>query len=335
MKKNVLVSAAVLALGVGSMFLTGFDSAATVDDVIANYTEASSNVDGLSAAADIDMKMTLGIAYEDAGASMNLDMSFDGTMDIKCIKDPLTVGVAADFNVSAMGEEMKMNLQTYMVPGDDGAWDAFTYVDDGTGGVWEYEAVPADQMEELQKLMDEAQLDPGKLPIEYTMSDEPTDVNGSACYHLATSITYDVLKPIMEEAMAAASTEDQDETTMAIAESMLSGMVFNMEMDVDAESYLPLKATMNMDGSDFSEFSQMMGFAFATTDEDGNDVIPEVTLEIPTMVMDFTYDYSAPSEILVPAEALEAKENPGTSQDLDDIEAIAEDTLAELEADAE
>lgn len=331
MKKNVLVSAAVLALGAGSMLLTGFDSAATVDDVIANYTEASKNLEACNASADMDMQIDVGVASDTMGADITMNMKMAGNLDISYLLDPLSVSVSGSFQVNAAGEEMNADMQVYLVPGDNGAWDSFTYVDDGTGGSWQYSEVPAEQMEEIQKLMEESQLNPDSFPVEYTLSEEPTEVNGSACYHLAASITYDVLQSVMEEAMATAASEELDEETMAIVESMLSGMVFNMDMDVDAESYLPLQASINMDGSDFSAFAQLMGTAFATTDSDGNVVIPDVTLEIPTMIMNFTYDYSTPAEITVPAEALESKENPGNIQDIAD----ALDTLDELESDAE
>ena len=327
MKKNVLVSAAVLALGAGSMLLTGFDSAATVDEVVEKYTAASNDVNGLSADADVNMKMNLGIASD--GANITLDMEFVGDMTVSYIKDPFAVSVDAAFNVTAMGEEMNMNMQMYMVPGDDGSYGSFVYTDEGSGGTWEYEEISAEQMEELQKMMLEAQLDPGKFPIEYTLADEPTDVNGSSCYHLFTSITYDTMKPILEEAMSAVPSEELDDDTMAMVESLLSGLVFNLDMDVDAESYLPLKASMNMDGSDFSAFSDTLGYAFADTDEEGNFVVPEVTMNLDGTTMDFTYDYTVPAEISVPEDALAAKDQSETSNFLDDVEDIAEETFEE------
>lgn len=329
MKKHVLVSAAVLALGAGSMMLTGFDSAATVDEVVANYNEASKDLNSLSATADMDMGLNLGVDYE--GSTLNLAVSLNGNMDISYTKDPLSMAMTGNFTVNAMGEDTALEMKSYIVPGDDGCWDTYAWQDDGTGGEWSYEQIPAEQAEELMNMITEAQLDPDQFPIEYTLAEEPTDVNGTACYHLSTSIAYDLIQPILEEALSA-STEDLDDETMAVVEAMLSGIVFNMEMDVDAETYLPLAASMNMDGSDFSAFSDLIGSMMASTDDEGNPVVPETTLEIPTMEMNMTYDYSAPEEIVLPVEALEAKENPDPEvQDIEDVLDMAEEMESEAE----
>ena len=86
---------------------------------------------------------------------------------------------------------------------------------------------------------------------------------------------------------------------------------------------------MNMDSSDFSAFSDTLSYAFADTDEEGNFVVPEVTMSLDGTTMDFTYNYTVPAEITVPEDALAAKNQSETADFSDAVEDIAEEPSEE------
>ena len=119
-KRNFLISATLL--GAASFMLTGFDSAATVEDVMAKYMEASQSLTEFSADATLNAQIGIDMSSDASGTStLSVGGTGDFTMDYKL--DPLTFGMSGNLDIGAMGVEQNMNMQIYIVPADGGAYE--------------------------------------------------------------------------------------------------------------------------------------------------------------------------------------------------------------------
>lgn len=314
-KKNLLISA--LLLGASSAMLMGFDSAATVDDVMSKYMEASQNVADVSANATLNAQVGLSMSSESSGTS-TLSVGGTGDFSISYKMDPMSFGMSGGLNIGMMGVEQAMEMEMYMVPGEDGTYELYSYMDDGTGGTWEYTVSETDQAEIDQALeaikAASGEFDFSQLPGTWSLGEEPVDVNGTSCYQLLYTVTYSDLEQLIADSMAATG-EEMDEEEAAMMEAVLSGLVFNIEVDVDAETYQAQRMYMDMNGSDLTGISTLISMAMAQSsgDSDGPVTMPEISLDISNLYLEATYDYSTPVEVTVPDEALQAKD--GTASD--------------------
>ena len=329
MKKKLMLTA--LVLGAGSMMLTGFDSAATAEDVMANYMEASKTISSFQ--ADVDMNLDVGLAINMDGVNMNMYISLLGDMAMDYLKDPMSVKVDGSMTLSVPGEDTEnVSMQVYMVPGDQGDWECYAYADDGSESEWEYTSIPADQMEQILALANSAELDYSQLPGTTTLAEEAADVNGITCYELTNTMTYADLEPIINQALeATGETEDTEEiqSTLSMVGMALDGVQLNTIIDIDAETYLPMKVRIDLKGSDFSMLSQILAYSFADTDDEGNAVFPEISLDLGDLYMEFIYDYTEPAEITVPEEGLAAKADSDGDDTLIELEDKLMDEIAE------
>ena len=329
MKKKIMLTA--LVLGAGSMMLTGFDSAATAEDVMANYMEASKTISGFQ--ADVDMNLAVGLAINMDGVNMNMDISLLSDMAMDYLKDPMSVKIDGSMTLSVPGEDTEnVSMQVYMVPGDQGDWECYAYANDGSEGEWEYTSIPADQMEQILALANSAELDYSQLPGTTTLAGEAADVNGISCYELTNTMTYADLEPIITQALeATGETEDIEEiqSALSMAGMALDGVQLNTIIDIDAETYLPMKVRIDLKGSDFSMLSQILAYSFADTDDEGNAVFPEISLDLSDLYMEFIYDYTEPAEFAVPEEGLAAKADSDGDDTLIELEDKLMDEIAE------
>ncbi len=323
MKKSLLLSA--LVLGASSMMLTGFDSAATPEEILEKYAEASTSL--TQAAIDMDMNFGFDMSAalpsgESQDLSMGIVADLTGATQITDSSDPSTLSAKLEGNMSvnAMEEQEQMDMSVYVVPNEEGGLDTFAKV---TGEDWEYAALPGDQLkaqfDQIMEMMNGNTFDLSALPGTFTLGEEAVDVNGVSCYQLLLNITYSDLEPMITEAMAAAG-ETVDEATMSLVSMVLSGFQFNMEFDINAETYQLAKMRMDMDGSDLTALSSILSYSMADTDEDGNMILPELSMNISNAYIEAVYDYSADVDFTVPEEALAAKEN----SDGDDVANLAE-----------
>lgn len=331
-KRNFLISATLL--GAASFMLTGFDSAATVEDVMEKYMEASQSLTEFSADATLNAQIGIDMSSDASGTStLSVGGTGDFTMDYKL--DPLTFGMSGNLDIGAMGVEQNMNMQIYMVPADGGAYELYTYIDDGSGagGAWEYESSTVDEaeMEEVISSILEAQksMDLSTLPGTWSLGKEAVDVNGTSCYQLLYTVTYDDLSDLIADAMSA-SGETMSEEDAAMLALVMNGLVFNVEVDVDAATYLPMRMHMDMDGSDLSGINSLLSIVMASSSTDESVSMPDIELNISDLYLEAVYDYSTPVEVTVPDEALQAKDSTDGSQS-DDLEDAMEDSLESIE----
>lgn len=327
MKKSVLFT--VLALGAGSMMLTGFDSAATAEDVMEKYQEVNQTLPSFS--ADTNLNLAVGIGMNMQGVNMNMDLAMLGDLSMDFIKDPLSMKIGGSMSVTLPGETAEsIDMQIYMVPAEDGGMDCYAYTNAEGEGEWAYEAVPADQMQTITDLMANPQLYQNELPGTVSLAEEAVEVNGVSCYELTNTMTWADLEPVITEAMnATMEADDQEElqSVLSMVGMYAEGIQMNMVMDIDVETYRVMKAHLDFAGSDMSMLNQILAYAFSDTDDDGNAVFPEVSLDLSNLYMDIVYDYTEPAAITVPEEGLTAKtDNAG-----DFLEDLAEDALDEAE----
>lgn len=332
MKKKVMFTA--LALGAASMMLTGFDSAATAEDVMEKYMEANQTLPDFS--ADVDMQLAVGIGINMQGVNMNMDLSLLSNLAMDFIKDPLSAKIGGSMSLTLPGENAEnIDMQIYLVPAEDGGMDCYAYTDADGEAEWEYEAVPAEQMEQITALLaNPQQFSASGLPGTIALADEAVDVNGVSCYELTNTVTWADLEPLVTEALeSSGQTEDLEDmqTLLSQAGMYLEGIQINMMLDIDAETYRVMKVSMNLDGSDLSMLNQILAYSMAQTDDDGNAVFPEVSLDLSNLYMEIVYDYTAPAPITVPEEGLAAKaEDDGNS-----LSDLAEQALENVENTAE
>lgn len=300
MKKKLFTLAA--AMGACSILMAGTGSAATLEEVMEGYKAANQNVSSVSADMDLNLQVSLSMSSETSGTS-TMAMGVVGDMKMAALMDPLSMSMDGTIKVDAMGVGQEMAMKMYMVPSQDGSeLEMYTYMsEDGVTGEWDYESTEMPNMEEFTKAMEELNFDLDQLPGTVSLG-EDTQVNGTDCYQLLYSMNYEDLKPVIDEAMKASGEELGDEDA-AMVEAILSGLVFNMAIDLNKENYQPLKMHLDMNGSDLSMFNQILAYSMAGELEEGMTA-PEVSLDITDLYIDAIYDYSTPVEITVPEEAI-------------------------------
>lgn len=324
MKKTRLFAAALF--GAGAMLLTGFDSAATAEDVMEKYAQATKEATDFSAVMDLNLAVGIGMDVE--GVNMNMDVALLGDLAMDFIKEPLSAKLDGAFSLTIPGEEMEdAKTQMYMVPGDNGSWDCFAYVNDGDDAEWEYSFIPADEMNQMLELLNTTEADMSQLPGTLSLAADAVDINGISCYELTNTITYADLEPLLTEALVASGQfgdEEQVQSTLALVSMALSDIQLNMVINLNTATYLPVKARIDFDGSNLTALSQMLSMTFAQTDAEGNAIFPDLTLDISNLYIEMTYDYTTPDPITVPAEGLQEKaESDGDDSLLDLVDEIA------------
>ena len=318
MKKGLRLGA--LLLGAASFsLLTGFDSAATAEDVLQNYLDASKNVQTVSADADLVLDASIAVP----AADMSMGLSASGTEAIAATMDPLGMKADASFDVSMMGQNMNVKVAMYGVTEEDGQFALYMLADTGEGDAeWQKTAIDSAEIQQLLEQAMTMQLDASSLPVSFELAPAAVDVSGKECYELYTSMGMNDLlltvQPYLDQVMPEGqgiSAED-----LQTVGALLGGIQFNLSVDVDCEEYRPMKVHLDLDGSDWTTIAALLASSFGTDDE-GNPY--EVNLAVDTVSLDIVYDYETPVEITVPAEALSAAES-----DPDSLLEMVEDAAA-------
>ena len=318
MKKGLLLGALLLGAASFSM-LTGFDSAATAEDVLQKYVDSSKNVEKASADADFVLDASIAVP----AADMTMGLSASGTEAIAMTMDPLAMKADASFDVSMMGQNLNVKVSIYGVTEEDGSFALYVLTDTGEGDAqWQKTATDAAQIQELIEKASTMQLDVSSLPLSFELAPAAVDVNGTECYELYASMGVADLLLVAQPYMDQIIPEGQGITAEDIQTigSLLSGIQFNISLDVDAETYKPMKVHLDLDGSDWTTIAALLASSFGT-DDAGNPY--EVNLDVNAVALDIVYDYESPVEISVPEEALGAAE-----ADPDSLLEMVEDAAA-------
>ena len=327
MKRKTLLTSALI-LGISSSVLAGPVGAATVDEVMQKYEEASKNAKEFSATMDMNAQLALSTSSETSGTS-TISMGATGSFDIGYKLDPVTMGMEGSLKVDALGVGQNMEMKMYMVPSND-QWETYVYADDGNGGEWDYETVDASDITELTDMMQNMDISLSDFPGTFTLGDQTIDVNGISCYQLLSTMTWSDLQPIITEAMEAAGTSMNDDDSAAIMDALFSGIVFDIEIDLDETTYLPTRLYLNLGNSDLSALSELLGYYMAADNSGSSAALPNVSLDVNALYVEAYYDYTTPVNIQVPEEALIAK-TTDNDPNVSSIGDSAENFLDQLE----
>ena len=309
MKKNLRSRLlAVAAVAVSSvMLLSGFDSSMTAQDVMAKAQEANAGMTQFSANAQANADVQLAVAVGEQTTTMPMTGTMN--MDIKYVLDPLQMAMTG----TASG---------YMVSEEDGGkvYIKLTGIQGADG--WQAAAIPAEQLNEAKDLLTKAmagdyasiseetgidvQALQDKLYEDLTLAPEAVTVNGKECYELTCTIDGNKVYEIVAQMAAANENLGIDESTLQMIQLFGSMLKINMVMDYDVETFHPVYAAFDMNGSDFSMIGAMIGSLMFSGQTEGEEA-PAVELTVNTLNLAYSYDYETPVSIEVPAEALDAQ----------------------------
>ena len=313
--------AAALLLGAASfMMLSGFDSAATAEDVLNKYEEVSSSAQEFN--ADMTMAADISLAVEEYG--MSLDITASGNLDMAYTMDPLAMGMQGQVAVGFMGQNVDTNLQFFMVPEEDGSMVTYVYTEeeDEEGqkvGSWQKSGVEGENYQKLVEMLKNTKVDFSELPVTFELAEAPVDVNGTECYQLTTALTWDDVVALIEYAVSKVDEETASQLPPTEELAQLSpyteGLVLNLEMDVDTQTYQPARFYMDAAGSDWDTLSTVLAAAMGMTDEEGNPMA--VNLTVSSLYAECLYDFSTPVSIVVPQEAIDTAVEVNAADALD------------------
>ena len=303
MKKKMMM-ALCAAAGAALLSVSAFAGEVTVDDVLAGYSAASKEATQFTSA--VDMKADASIDVPDMQTTFG--MTADGAMDIACTIDPINIATTGNFNVSAAGSDIAVDLQLYMVTEEDGSLGTYskTSTSEDEEASWSYDTVPAEDAAAVLQMIRSADIDLSKLPIQFTLGEGTVEAQGHECYQLLAALTGEDLLSLVQFAVESAGEAAEeipvDELNQILP--MLSGIVVNVEIDVDTASYLPIHMHMDLEGTDWTTIGAVFAQYAQLTNDDGS--LMSVSINVPELYIDYVYDYDAAVDVTVPEEALAA-----------------------------
>lgn len=307
--KKMALTAAALVCAASFGLLTGFDSAATAEDVLAKYSEASKTTTEFTSDITVDADIDLEIPEMET----SFKVKADGTMDLSATLDPVAVASLTKANLSLMGQEMNIGLDMYAVTMEDGSLGLYTKEDMGEGAEWSFTSSESPvSLDELTEMAQKVNIDFSQLPVTFTMAEEAVDVNGKSCYELTSSLTPDDIVALVQYAFKYASetageempvSEEDLESVTAMA-SYIQGLLLNITIDIDTETYKPVRLRIDFDGTDWAAIAPIIASLMDMTNEEGVPYTLNITAN--SLYAEFLYNYDEPVVIEVPEEALAA-----------------------------
>lgn len=320
----------VIAAGAASvLMLSGFDSAMTVQELTEKTKEAFSQVKTLNVSINAVADANLSIVQDvENGASM--DVPINGTSDISMALslEPFQAELYAKYSGEAMGQGMNGLMDMYVIENDDGTGSAYTGMLSSEGEVaWSEESIDAQSMTQVKEMVRSAlagdmsglsNMSPDGNTVDVAaMTDimqkyqdqvagisqiapQSVNVDGKECYQMTCELTGDILTQMMSDAVSA-SGQAMDDTSLQIVSAALGGIKANIETLVDVQTYLPVKASVDLSGSDFSMLEQYMVSSMA-----GMDSGMKASVNVSTLSVECTFGCNDPVQITVPQEALDA-----------------------------
>lgn len=315
MKKTLFGAALAACLSAG-MVMGTFAGEMTAEEVFQNYIEASGTAEQVYSHVDgeIDAQLSVPDAQMTLGGSGSMEMEVAATMD------PLAIKAVGGMSGQMMDQGGEANMEMYMVPDEDGSLKMYVGVDMGEGMEYGVSTIEPEVMEQIKGMMGNADMF-ADLPISFELADGTVEVNGTECYELVSTLGIEDIINIVNAAVEKAGDvipegTMPDEETMAMVTSLLGGLKLNVEMDVDAESYLPIRLYMDMAGSDWVTLGAMIGGMMGLTNEDGS--LMSISLDVNKLYIEYLYDYSVPVTVEVPQEVIDSATDMGSAADLAD-----------------
>lgn len=299
--KKKLIGIALAACMTGTMALSTFGSAVTVDEVLANNRAATEAAKAFT--ADVAGQADVEIAVADQTMAFKGDV----TMNMQTNMDPLEAQAKGSLNLDAMGQAMNLATEMYMKNDESGVLKSYAGVDEGEGMQWTVSSTDTETIEAVKAFL--LNQDFSDLPITFELADGTVDVNGAQCYKVTATLgvedvlnLYNYALEKAGDAIPADQLPQGDSLTMMAA--MLGGLKVNFEMDINAETYLMEKCRIDMDGSDFSMIGMLVGSMMGGASEEGEEA-PAININVNSLFMEMVYSYGEPTEIVVPQEAID------------------------------
>lgn len=322
MKKKLL--SGIVILGAASM-LCGFDSAETLDSLSAKMDEAVASYTGVSAETAMNLDASLEIS--DGTTVTPLDILLSGDMAFDMAMDPIALQANVAMNVSMFGEGDEIAEEMYMVAGDSGEYKMYIKVTDPGTGEETWMVQPLEGLD--VSTMSEAAASESNFSemaewgVVFELAPEAADVNGTECYLISTTIDASTLSTIISRAGEQLGQDfSSEQAALDTVLSMLTGLQINVAYYVDAATYLPIRATVDMDGSDYSIINTLIN-SYLNGMASEEAPASTTSLTVSDASIDILMNYGDAPTVTVPQEALDA-EASGSAASVDDLAAAVE-----------
>ncbi len=325
MKKKLVL--AILALGAASM-LCGFDSAETSEGVLEKMSEASASMESIS--SDFGLNCDVAVEIGDGTTTSSIAVLVTADFAIQATLDPLATALDGTMTVSTFGQGETIDMEMYMITGDD-TMDTYIYMLDSTTdedgeGSWQYSSTSLEDYD-LQELIDlSSSIDYGELSdwgLDFELAPEAVDYEGTECYLLSSVIDsssfstfIEKSEELVEDLTGEELLDEEDTDTLDLMLSYLDGLKINIDYYVDTETYLPVAFHMDLNNSDLSVLNDYIAAMLGMYDDD--EYTTTVNIVLNDLSLDYTISYDDVEEITVPEEALEAIAS-GEAEDLGDL----------------
>ena len=292
--------------------LCGFDREMSVEEVYEKSQQAVQEQESVTIDVRSDERFSLTTSSASSGTStFSAGTSFEGQLLLT--KSPAAAALNGELAFGVIGVEMHADISMYVLEKDAGSFDAYILVASGeeTSG-WQHTVMTAEQ---LQAVFEQApvQQQMKELMTPDRMGQTVRRIGGRDCYQLLRRLTYDDVRPFLYDALQAAAEQDPSsapgQEEMQIIDMAMSGIVWNVEQDVDAETFLPLRVVTDTKGSDLSGLSAFLTMLLEQNAEIFGDItLPELKVSIDRSENELAYDYTSPVAVTLPEEALQAQE---------------------------
>jgi hypothetical protein len=272
----VLVFAMLFVVaGCGNKDNGGSKADLTAREVADKMIEAMSKVESIQ--NDVTFKMDINMAISADGESLDMGMAMDMDMQTISSTNPVASYSKAVMVMDYMGESETQTTETYLVE-EDGEYVTYTLVED----YWSRSVVDDEEKDKLVNGVNYGYLNEMK-DEDLNLAKEIQKVDDKKVYVLSFNVSGDYLS---EQGM------DMDEL-MGMGVDM-DDVSFPMTLYIDTESFLPVRATIDMDAMT-DMIDQMMAQSMG-------DLGVEVNMEVKCedFVSNISYDVEVPA---VPAEA--------------------------------
>jgi hypothetical protein len=272
----VLVFAMLFVVaGCGNKDNGGSKADLTAREVSDKMIEAMSKVESIQ--NDVTFKMDIKMSMGAEGESFDMDMAMDMDMQTISSTNPVASYSKAVMVMDYMGESETQTTEIYLVE-EDGEYVTYTLVED----YWSRSVVDDEEKDKLVNGVNYGYLNEMK-DEDLNLAKEIQKVDDKKVYVLSFNVSDDYLS---EQGM------DMDEL-MGMGVDM-DDVSFPMTLYIDTESFLPVRATIDMDAMT-DMIDQMMAQSMG-------DLGVEVNMEVKCedFVSNISYDVEIPA---VPAEA--------------------------------
>lgn len=263
--KYLGTGALVLALALAGMSGCG-KKALTMEEILAKVDENTKAASGMTG----QMEMVMDAKISASGVSMDMSLNMDMDMKTSKTEDSEMSYVGGELQVSAMGQDMSMDMEAYTIQEGD-TMKSYTCTD----GEWTYTEGDADGASEMAESMSAFYEDAS----DWTLGEKTEEKNGVSCFVLTGKVSGSDMEAYTE--MTESLGGDAD----------LSQMEMPVTLYVDAEKLLPV--SILVDGTE--AMTKMMAGTEAADSE-----FKAFTIEINNV----TYE---DVEITIPEEALAAE----------------------------